>query len=417
MDKLDKIPAILLDCEHRITEGLIQTLGRKGIPIVAISYDKKCPGFRSRFVTKKFVLPRISDDPEKYITTLESLPLRGVLVYSNDVSAMVISEYRERLSSAGFLINIPDLSTLLKVFDKWEAYSFVKSLGIPVAKTRLVQSVDDVIECWHELEKPLILKGTRLAGGNYKKLSNRDDLKQSFFAMLEEIRSDGNFMRNSKIILQEWKKFSVTDSWHCLSFYDKNSNPLGFFTIKKIRSSINKDGSFTSRLFAGEYKRNEELENMTEKILSAVKWRGFASFDYYYVPSEEKQYFTEVNPRAPGFSLYPSKAGFDMGYYYYADLVGLPIEKPASFPKSIYFETFRLPGDLTSGIEHILRGNLKLLPFIKSYLRLFENETRKVIEPIRTDDPGFTFFRQVHNLRRIIRYFLRFIINKIHRNV
>jgi predicted ATP-grasp superfamily ATP-dependent carboligase len=410
---LDKTPVIILDCEQRSQEGIIPSFGRKGIPVIAVSSDPFCPAFRSRYISKKIVLSHVSNGMEAYIESLENLPFRGVLVYSSDVSAIVISQYRDRLKSEGFLLNIPDLATVLRVFDKWDCYNYVRSLNIPVAKTQIVENVDDVEMCWDDFRKPIILKGTRLAGGSYQKFERKEEIKQNFEKVDAEVSSEFNRMRNSKIILQEWLEYGITDQWSCETVYDQKSNPMGFFTIKRIRSSLNEKGEYTSRLYAGEHKNSIELKDMTREILSSVNWKGFAHVEFLFVPEEKKYYLTEVNPRLPGYSYYPSQAGYEMGYYYYADLVGISHGNPSSFPKSVYFEALRYPGDISSGIVQMISGNIKILEFIKSYLRLFERGTVKVIDPVKLDDPVFTLFSQLDNLKRFFKIVAKYIKKRI----
>jgi hypothetical protein len=112
---------------------------------------------------------------------------------------------------------------------------------------------------------------------------------------------------------------------------------------------------------------------------------------------------TEVNPRLPGFAYYPSKVGFEMAFYYYADLTGIQYKKPNDFPKSIYFQTFRFPGDLLESIRYMLRGQMGFAPFMRSYARLFYKDLIKVIEPVKWDDMGFTLHIQARNAREFLR--------------
>jgi len=191
---------------------------------------------------------------------------------------------------------------------------------------------------------------------------------------------------------------------------------LGFFPIRKIRTSFGQNGNFARRLYAGEYVESPPLVDLSCKLLSNVKWRGFAHLDCIYVEGEKKFYLTEVNPRLPGFSYYPSQAGYDMAYYYYADLVGLQYTHPCSYPKSIYFETFRYPGDISDGIYNIIKGNLAVGPFLRSYLRLFSPGIQKVVGPIKLDDPTVATWILARSFNLFLKKACRLLLKSITRH-
>ena len=205
----------------------------------------------------------------------------------------------------------------------------------------------------------------------------------------------------------------MTDIWCCETVYDKGSHPIGFFPIKKIRTSFGKYGNFGSRLYAGEYVESNQLVNLTNTLLSHVMWKGFAHLDCLYILKENKFYLTEVNPRLPGFSYYPSKAGFDMAYYYYADLVGTKYNLPSRYPKSIYFETFLVPGDLVDGIYNMIKGRIAFWPFLRSYLKLFSFGIQKVVDPIKLDEPVVTVLHLLRSLALVAKDVYAFLAKRI----
>ena len=414
MSENKELPVIILDCDFRSQSGIIQTFGRKNIPVIALSSKKDCPAFHSRYVTEKIISPSLDDGEEHFIDFLLKLPHKGVLVYSNDPCAVAIAQHQQRLRDAGYFLNISDSVTLENTFDKWECYKLAASIGIPMAKTQLIESIEDIYNAWDQFEKPVILKGTTLAGGMYHKLSTRDEIPLCWAKINKTVNHQAYASRKSRVILQEWQQYPMTDNWSCETVYDQESVAAGFFTIQRIRCSLNDDGTYSSRLFAGHHVPCPELIEMTQKILSKMHWKGFAHVEYFYVPDKNTFMLTEVNPRLPGYSYYPSTAGFDLAYYYYAALTGTSFKKPITFSPSIYFETFHYPGDFTSGIIHILKGNISLFPFLASYFQLLLPGKQKIVDPIRHDDLLFSLYTQVEFakwfMQRCISYFKRKIL-------
>ncbi len=407
------IPVIILDVHQRSQEGIIQALGRRDIPIVAISHKQHCPAFRSKYVSQYFVSPETSAGEESYIDFLVNLPVKGVLIYSTDLNTLIVSKYQDRLTDAGFLLNIPCYSILDNVFDKWKCFKIAKSLGIPVAKTQLVESIEDIKAVWDSFKKPVILKPTKLAGGMYRKFDTMDEAEKNIEWIQKIVESPEYQAMQSEIILQEWLEYDMTDIWCCEAVYSTASMPIGLYTIKKIHSSLSIEGNCTSRLFAGEHIHSKDLIAMVETLLSKMDWKGFAHVDCLFVPSDNKFYLTEVNPRLPGFSFYPTSAGFDMAYYYYADLVGGALEVPEEFPISVYLETFRYPGDLTECVRYIARGHMRLGHFLKPYLKLLRPNTQKIIEPIRTDDWSYTIYSLLDNCNIFYKDVINFLKRRL----
>jgi len=409
MKKNNVVPVVILDSDFRSQSGIIQTFGRKGIPIIALSSERDCPAFHSRYITHKFVSPKLDDEEKNFIDFLLKLPYRGVLIYSNDPCAVVIAKYQQQLRNAGYLINISDSITLETTFDKWECYKLAELYDVPMAKTTLVESIHDIYAVWDEFKKPVILKGTTLAGGMYYKLSHKEEISDYWEKITKLVHHKDYVSRRSRVILQEWHQYPMTDNWSCEAFYDQDSKESAFFTIQRIRCSLNNNGTYSSRLFSGQHVSCPEIIRKTRKILSKMKWRGLAHVEYFYVPDKNKFMLTEINPRLPGYSYYPSTAGFDFAYYYYADLIGIPYKLPTTFPKSIYFETFHYPGDLNTGILHMLKGNIAPISFLISYLQLLVPGKKKIIDPIRIDDPLYSLYTQVDIVKLLTKKIINYI--------
>ena len=412
----EKIPSIILDCDLRSQEGIIQSIGNKNVPIIGLSSKKNCPAFNSKFVNKKIITPDINDDPEDYVNFLCNMSEKGVLIYSNDVSAVTLSRYKDRLLNAGFLLNISESDIVEKLFDKYLCFQTAVSLGVPFPKSQVVASLQEALEAWDDFRKPVIIKGTRMAGGSYIKIDSKDDLKRAFHDVERKVFSRDYSSRESGIMLQEWLNYSMTDIWHCETVYSISSTPMGFFIIKNIRSSFLENGNYGSRVYAGEHIHSNKLVELTKRLLSSVNWQGFANIDYVYVPDHNEFYLLDVNPRLPGFSYYPSKAGYEMAWYYYCDLTGNEFTIPNSFPKSLYFESFRYPGDITDGVRYIAKGYISSKTFVLSYAKSIFSRNKVVIEPVKCDDLKYTVMVQIYNIQSFLVHCFLYIKRKF-RNV
>lgn len=368
---------------------MIAALYRDEFNLVGLSCDIGCPGFSSKYIKNKIHSPRLEDNTDTYVDFLLSLDIRGILIFSNDLCALTVSKHADRLRNSGFSLLIPEINKLESAFDKWDCYKIASKVGIKAPKSALVNSLQEAKEQWLDLRKPIIVKATRLAGGNYVKLSSLDDLEQAW-SSINKANNDSP-EHDSKVILQEWLEYDITDMWSCETVYTEDSQSLGFYSIQRIRSSLDRrTGQYTSRLFAGQHKKNKKLEDITEKLLNSIGWQGFAHVEYMYMADEDEYYLAEINPRLPGYSYFPSRAGFNMAGIYCDILLGNSPAKIEHFKPAVYFESLRYPGDISEGIYQLFKGNLNWRDFFSSYGLLFKRHTIKIIDPIRFDDLGFT---------------------------
>lgn len=398
--------AILPECHLRAMEGIIGTLGSKDIPIIGLSHKQDCAAFHSCFVTQKMISPPAVKEKEFIDFLVKNIP-RGVLFTSSDHTAVIFSKYREILAQNGFLLNLPNSDSLFTGFDKWLCYSHAKENGIPCAHTKLIINKDSLVNLTHEFKMPFIFKATTLAGGNYYMVDREEDIFDAYEEIRKQTRDPENIHMNPKIMAQQWLSYNMKDIWCVESYYDRKGVSTGFWPIKKWRTVIYKKGTYGSRLYAGESLKEERLEMLSKKLLDSLSWRGFAHMDWVYMTEEDQFYLTEINPRLPGFSAFPSKAGFDMAYYYYADLLGFNF----SYNKTgnhIYFELFRYPGDISAALGAISRGQYSWKELFKSYKRALQKNTPVIIDFFDHKDRGMTLY----NIKLMFRNFLQRILQK-----
>ncbi|WP_017732517.1 ATP-binding protein [Nafulsella turpanensis] len=383
-----KIPVILLDCDTRAIEGVIHSFGKRKIPVIALSSKHQPPAFYSRYVKYKYQSPPVSRE-EEYLTFLLNLPHRGVLLYSDDASAAFVNRYAARLRENGYLLNTPDAKTFEDGFDKASLARAAKAANVPVIPTIEVKKLEDLQEAWEQLEKPIILKATRLAGGKFIQIHRQEELKKAFEEMDALIHSPAHRHMQSGLIAQEFIYYNYDEIYCCESYYTSDSKAAGFLSIHKIRPNINKDGTAGGRLFAGESVEDPVLKAHTKALLDHLQWKGMAHLDWIYSKKYQQYLLCEINPRLPGFSNFLTKVGFEMAYFYYADLCGQALPE-VKFEKALYFEALRMPGDITTGIYAISKGYLPLKSFVASYLQLLSFKHNVCFDILYKSDPGFT---------------------------
>jgi predicted ATP-grasp superfamily ATP-dependent carboligase len=381
-------PAILLDADIRAIEGIVTPLGRRGVPLIALSRAQDCPAFHSRYVTRRVPGAPLADE-DGLIGTLLGLPERGVIVPSDDVSARLLARNRDTILAAGHRLGISTAETLERGFDKWKCAQVVAALDIPTPTTRLLEDGADPHASAATVGYPLVVKATTLAGGAYVRVAGPDDLAGAVTRMRELAARPENRTRRPRIMLQQWIDCAMEDLWCVETLYRRDKRPVGFLSLRKIRTNVNRDGTFGSRMYAGEAVPNPTLEALTERLLTHLGWQGFAHLDWMRSRTDGRLYLTEINPRLPGFSTVLAGAGFDLAWLYYADLEGLPAE-PARPRPTLYFEPLRYPGDLSSAVATIARRQYSAWRFLASYARVLRGTHRVVVDFFSWRDPAMT---------------------------
>lgn len=293
------------------------------------------------------------------------------------------------MRQAGFLINIAEADVFDRGFDKAQLFLATQQAEVPTIPTVIVEQLADLEEAWQTLDKPMILKATRLAGGKFQIIRRAADLPAAYRTMTTLIRSEAHRHMQSGLIAQEFIEYRYDEIYCCEAYYTTRAAPTGFLSIHKIRPNINHDGTAGGRLFAGETVQDQALEQHTRRLLDHLGWKGMAHLDWLYSRKYQQYLLCEINPRLPGFSNLLTKVGFEMAYYYYADLCGLPIP-PYEFQRAKYFEALRMPGDITTGVYAILKGYLPARSFIHSYLSLLTFRHRVCLDIFYRHDPAFT---------------------------
>lgn len=381
-------PVILLDCDTRAIEGIIYSFGKRGIELVGLSTKEKPPAFYSRYIKHKYKSPAVKEE-KAYLNFLLDLPHKGVLLYADDASAAFVCKFADVLRKAEFLINIPAVDDFNRGFDKAQLFLATGEAGVPTIPTVIVNDFSDLEKAWRALDHPIILKATKLAGGKFKIIKQKEDLESAFQIMAKLIHSPDHAHMHSGLIAQEFIDYTYEEIYCCEAYYTTKSEPTGYLSIHKIRPNINRDGTAGGRLFAGETIEDAVLEKHTKAILDHLDWKGMGHLDWIYSKKYGQYLLCEINPRLPGFSNFLTKVNFEMAYYYYADLCNLLIP-PYEFKKALYFEALRMPGDISTGIYAISKGYLPLKPFLLSYLRLFTFKHPVCIDIFYKSDPAFT---------------------------
>lgn len=120
--------AIVLGIEHPRGVAVVRSLGRRGVPVVAVEHDPRARGIGSRHL-ERCVL--VDEDPARAIAALETLGADGggVLIPTNDRYLILVSQHFDRLSRL-FSITVPPWDVLEPLMNKPQCYRLGEAAGL-----------------------------------------------------------------------------------------------------------------------------------------------------------------------------------------------------------------------------------------------------------------------------------------------
>lgn len=406
----------LMDCEQRCAEGVLYSLARHGYSVIGLTTSTFFPMRFSWHLHSWLRSPALNDGFEPYFSFLKTLPEKGVIIPSGDLSVKFLSRYSTRLGDEGFLVNVPSEQPLHTLFDKHSCNRACVAMSIPVARTFSVSEIEQDPAIVDSLRWPVVVKPTALAGGNYRKVGERNGLEPAINELKKTVAKDAVRLNESGVVVQEWIDSGMADNWSCEVFYNKSGQIVDSVTIKRVRTSLSDQGTPTSRMYCGVLAPEERLVERTEKLLSAHGWRGFAHVEYIYSKQDDEFYLTEVNPRLPGYAYLLSASGHEHGWYYAADLMGDNYQVDGRTQGITYFEAMRYPGDITDGVVNAFRGYIDIRSLIASYLRALRSPDQVVIDHFNFKDLGQTFGLILVNIKSFFEKSLSFIKRRMRKH-
>lgn len=144
-DARRRIPAVVLGVEHPRALAAIRSLGRAGIPLVAVDHQVSA-GFCSRYLGARHL---IGNDSDEALAALDALARKGggVLIPTSDRYLVLVGKNSDRLSRS-FVLTTPPWEVLGRVLTQPECYAIAREAGIATPRffqPRDADGLDEVV--------------------------------------------------------------------------------------------------------------------------------------------------------------------------------------------------------------------------------------------------------------------------------
>jgi D-aspartate ligase len=356
---MNTTPAVVLST-HTIGLAVIRSLGVMGVPVHAAYYETKDMGYVSRYVVKahKVAHPEHeeSDFMDGLLAVSRTLDRKPLLIPADDPTLVTVSK-NKLLLDEHYIVACPEWSITRKYIDKKYTYDLAEGEGVPVPRTLIPRSEQEVRTFSKEINYPCIVKPSR--SHSYFELFRRKMLRvrdqDELLSAYQEAAEAG-----LEVFLQEWIPGDDTCGVNYNSF-SINAEPLIEFTAEKVRLSPPEFG--VPRVVKS--KKVEEVIELGRATLRALGYdEGYACTEFKKDYRDGKYKLMELNGRHNRSSLLALKCGINFPWIEYQYLVNHRTTQASEYQEDVYWiDEFR---DLLQSAKDF--RTMKLSDLIKPYM-------------------------------------------------
>jgi predicted ATP-grasp superfamily ATP-dependent carboligase len=284
-------PAVVLQASGPNALGIVRSLARGGIPVIACDHRLGALGLVSRY-TRPAVLPDAASEPQRFVDELirlgRRLPRRGVLFATHDEALAAIGP-RESELDAYFHRPWSPWPAMRRALDKAEQHRAAHGIGFPVPRTVTPKDESDVSAAARELRFPLVLKPEEATG--FRREFRRQVLEA---ADAEQLQAQWERAAAYRPSISEVIPGDDSALWTLGSYRDAQGRPLASFTGRKLRQWP--PGFGTAR--AAEARWDPDLAGRCHELLDALEFHGISQVEVKRDVRDGRDYLIEVNPRS-----------------------------------------------------------------------------------------------------------------------
>jgi D-aspartate ligase len=351
--------------------ALARSLGRAGIPVTGIAYERTDFGIRSRYLARRIVAER--DRDELLLAALREAARDGrpVLFPERDESVHVVLRHWDEIRELADL-PLPDDARIVESLRRKDLLrAEAARADVPVPETITPESEDEIRGS--SLRPPYLIKpvtGQEFAYLFGEKLFVADDLDGAAAAWRRA--SDHGF----ETVVQELIPGSQEKIYSLFTYIGRDGEPLANVVGRKLRQGPLRFG--TSAVFLVEY--DERVLELGLRLLRTAGYRGFAQVEFAHDARDDTFRVLEVNTRLPMWAGVAMSRYFDLAQIAYDDLCGKPAPPARTFRDEVAWVYFAK--DAWVALQMLRRRDLGVGGLVAPYLR-----RKKVRSVFSADDP------------------------------
>ena len=342
--------------------GVVRGLGRRGVPVNVVSYDRRDIATSSRLVRDVIRAPHPDNDEAAFVKVLLEAAHRcpgSLLIPASDAALGSIARHKTSLEDAGLIVASDAAEVTETLLNKATTFALARSAGVPSPATFAVSNEDDVRWFCASAEFPAVLKPElshlyrELVGVKWTRVENPEEALRAYAVARSH---------SLEVVLQEL----IPGDEHCGAVYNSyfwNGEPLVEFTSRKIRNSPPDTGS--PSVVVSEW--IPEVAEQGRRLLRAARFSGYSCTEFKRDPRDGQYKVMEVNARHNLSSLLATRCGLNFPWMQYRHLVNGIVPVQRDYQQGMYWVD--VTRDLQNATHYLRRPGYSLGEFIEPYRR------------------------------------------------
>lgn len=301
--------------------GIVRSLGRAGVRVIACDHDPRALGLLSRHATPAHTADPLAE-PDRFVDDLLALgagEARGGVLFPTHDEAIAAIGPREAEVDAVFARPWSPWALMRRLIDKGHQHAVAREIGFPVPATIEPGDEEDVVAAARELRFPMVLK-PRYAPEFRRRF--RTQVLEAHDA--EELRRAWERAAEYQPQISEVIPGGDDRLWTLGSYRDAEGRRLASFTGRKLRQWPPRFG--TAR--AAEAHWDPDYADRCHTLLDALGFHGISQVETKRDPRDGRDHLIEVNPRSWLWVGLATAAGVNLPHVAWRDMAGLPAALP-----------------------------------------------------------------------------------------
>jgi D-aspartate ligase len=352
-----------------------RSLGRAGIRVIGLDACRKV-GFHSKYI-QALVCPHPLEEEEDFIAYLLRLAknqkTQPVLFVTADEFLLPVSRNRQDLEQY-YLINLPFPHLLEAIVDKFKLYELAQGAGIPVPRTFIAHTMEELLKFKDQLVYPAFIKGAEVT--QWRKVmgvASKGIVVESSEDLVESVRAILD--RGTSGLVQEIIPGPDTNHYKASCYVSRSGEILLAFGLQKIRQQPPGFG-FGCLIQSIEY---PALLALGKRFLQKISYRGVGSAEFKLDPRDGKLKLIELNPRYWQQNALAERCGMNFPLIHYLDMTGGEPKPALDYRPGVKW--LNIYSDFDSFREYRRRGQLSVAQWLSSL------RGEKVYSDLAWDDP------------------------------
>ena len=290
------LKVLVMDGRSRAALQIVRSLGKKNFRVYVGDEFKICTSFFSKYSYKNIVYP--SPNTSQFLIHIIKIIKQykiDLIIPVRDDTTIIFSKYKIILNRYTKLL-VADIKKIMIGRDKYLTMIEAEKIGIPLPKTELVKTPNDIFNS--SIHYPFVLKPCISSGSRGLYIVKDEEYLLSIIDTL--------FINYDRYLIQE---YIGTDEGVVGAnvIYNYSGELISIFTYRRLRDYPRGNGPSVLRKSI----YHSQVSDYTRKLFDSLKWVGVAMVEYKIDRKDGIPKLMEINPRFWGSLALPIASGVD----------------------------------------------------------------------------------------------------------